>query len=161
MYPKLQVWYGLELALVAIGFAALCGFFLFVPPTSTLFGPPQSELLINSLMEVILTSWPLILVACAVIVGIGVLLSHRLAGPLYGLSRTLEEWRQGNLQARVWFRKYDYLLPLKEPLNQHFEQQMNLVVKGRELAKRLQSANAEQTKAIAKELSELFGKGQN
>src|SRR6266481_6242321 len=84
-----QLWFALELTAVAIGFNFLCAFFLFVPPFSDLIGGETPEWLLTELQKMIFLKWPMIMIALLVLVVIGVLMSHRMWGPLYGLERVI------------------------------------------------------------------------
>lgn len=48
----------------------------------------------------------------------GLILSHRFAGPLERLQREIDEMaKQGNFSARLSVRKYDYVKPLVDSIN--------------------------------------------
>ncbi|MCB0307974.1 MAG: methyl-accepting chemotaxis protein [Bdellovibrionales bacterium] len=114
--PKQQIWFGLELVVVAIGFNLICFFFLFLSPISDLFGPSNDELL-TALLNTIYLKWPLVIISMIVLLLIGILMSHRLYGPLYGIHSVLDKWLTGDKSARLRIRKFDYLLPLMKPFN--------------------------------------------
>jgi len=48
----------------------------------------------------------------------GILLSHRIAGPLYRLHRHMSEIGQGKIQSEVSFRKGDYFQELAGSFNE-------------------------------------------
>lgn len=50
-----------------------------------------------------------------------IILSHRIAGPVYRLQKSLEEIRRGNLTYRIHLRRKDELGDLAEDLNRVFE----------------------------------------
>lgn len=67
---------------------------------------------------------PFLLITAIVVVGIGItgmvmfiLLSHRIAGPLYRFEKILGQIEEGDLTTRVSLRKTDQLMALKESLN--------------------------------------------
>lgn len=67
---------------------------------------------------------PLVLITLIVCVGIGIaamivfiLLSHKIAGPLYRFENDLREIAGGDLTKRICLRKTDQLIELKEALN--------------------------------------------
>ena len=69
----------------------------------------------------------LALIILIAVIGIGIaamvifiLLSHRIAGPLYRFEKALKEVEDGNLRARVDLRKTDELVTLKEAMNSVF-----------------------------------------
>jgi len=46
-----------------------------------------------------------------------ILLSHRIAGPLYRFEKTVKDIEGGDLTARIYLRKKDEIIELKEALN--------------------------------------------
>lgn len=67
---------------------------------------------------------PFILITAIVVIGIGmagmavfILLSHRIAGPLYRFEKILGQVEGGDLTTRINLRKTDQLVELKESLN--------------------------------------------
>ena len=160
---RAQFWFALELLVIAIGFDILCAFFFFVPPFNEMFdGGKTSEWLFRELQAVIFTKWPLIMVAMVIFVIIGILLAHRLWGPLFGLTRVAQRWKEGDRSARVYFRKYDYLLPVKAPLNEFFDAEELLIQKVESLAREIEGdaskGDSESVKKKATELLALVGK---
>ncbi|MBI2608179.1 MAG: methyl-accepting chemotaxis protein [Deltaproteobacteria bacterium] len=57
----------------------------------------------------------------AVLLGWAIIISHRLAGPIYRLEQDLEKIAEGNHSVRVKFRKNDRLDPLAEKINRVLE----------------------------------------
>ncbi|MFH1018977.1 MAG: methyl-accepting chemotaxis protein [Pseudomonadota bacterium] len=157
--PRQQMWFGLEVVVIAIAFNVLCGFLLFIPPMSDLWGDPgQTARVYRSLTEVVLLKWPLVMLALLVMWAFGVLMSNRLAGPLIGLERVLRAWRAGDRTARVRFRKYDYLLPVKDSLNATLDQQEALLKQAGELADGIEKASSDPAvRAKVTELKSLLG----
>lgn len=80
---------------------------------------------------------PFLFIVLIVCVGIGIaamivfiLVSHRIAGPLYRLEKTLDEIGKGDLTKRISLRKTDQLMELKEALNvlmESFDQRLGRV----------------------------------
>jgi len=62
-------------------------------------------ILVGGLLIVILFSWRV------------VILSHRLAGPIYRLEKDLQEIAKGNFSIRIRFRKKDELKSIAEGIN--------------------------------------------
>ncbi|HLG20429.1 MAG TPA: hypothetical protein VI895_11525 [Bdellovibrionota bacterium] len=152
-----QVWFALELVAVTLGFVMLCAFFLFVPPLSYLFeGEESTAWVLDALLRVVFMKWPVVMAALAVWFGIGLLMSHRLSGPLYGLDRTLLSWKKGDRSARVRFRKYDYLLPAKDSLNSFFDRQENLFLEVQAVLESIEKSGAGE--ANRKSVSDLLAK---
>lgn len=133
--PRQQIWFGLEVVFVAVGFVILCGFLLFIPPMSHWLGGDESGgWLFEELNRVVLMKWPMVFLALIVLFVIGVLMAHRLAGPMRGFAGVLSAWRKGDRKARVRFRRYDYLLPMMEPLNTFLETQEKISDQAQDLA---------------------------
>lgn len=87
---------------------------------------------LNSVLRIERTSdfffVPFILMALIVVLGIGlagmfafILLSHRIAGPLYRFERALEQLREGDLTTTVHLRSGDQLPELQNALNSFIE----------------------------------------
>ncbi len=55
------------------------------------------------------------------LVGAGIILSHRIAGPLYRLEKHLEGLGEGKKLTALKFRKNDYFQDLAQSYNQHME----------------------------------------
>ena len=125
---KQQIWFAFELIIVGISFVILCAFLLFVPPFNNVLGTGElAGKVLDNLSRLIFLNWPMIMGAIVAFGMVGVLLSHRLWGPLYQLERVLESWMKGNRRARVHFRRYDYLLPVQNSLNEFFIQQQSIL----------------------------------
>lgn len=90
---------------------------------------------------------PTLLIMLIVGVGIGIsgmiifiLLSHRIAGPLYRFEEDLKEIGSGNLTKRVNLRKTDQLIELKEALNtlvESLDQRLRHIKNRLEMAKKI------------------------
>lgn len=161
-----QIGYAMELVIVGVAFVVLCAFLLFVPPFTDLFGGGElAAKVFDSLIQLIALDWPMILIALAVFGLVGILLGHRLSGPLYQLERVLETWMKGNRRVRVHFRKYDYLLPVQGTLNEFFNHQQSMLEdvekRAREIGESLKDGRSEQAAeqirgliSVAQELGE-------
>jgi methyl-accepting chemotaxis protein len=152
-----QVWFGLEMVFVGLGFIILSAFLIFIPPMSDWFGETTPDWLLAEMSRAIFVKWPMIVVALAVLFVVGVLMAHRLAGPMKGLYGVLSSWLGGDRKARVRFRRYDYLLPMKEPLNEFLESQQRIVDGAEDLATSVSGgADASVTKKKADALLDLL-----
>ena len=126
--PKQQLWFGLELIVVSVGFIFLCAYLIFLPPTSEWFGGGEmASSLIQPLGELIFMDWILITFAVLILLVFGILMSHRLSGSMFGLLKVLDQFQSGNRSARVFFRKYDYLVSLMNPLNDFLSQEQKRI----------------------------------
>jgi methyl-accepting chemotaxis protein len=129
-----QVWFGLELVFLGLGFIFLSAFLIFIPPMSDWFGETTADWLLAEMARAVFVKWPMVLVAFAVLFVVGVLMAHRLAGPMKGLNGVLSAWMRGDRKSRVRFRRYDYLLPMMSPLNTFLESQEKILGGAEDLA---------------------------
>ncbi len=157
MNLKEQMWFSLELVAITMGFVIVCGFFLFIPPMSLLMGGEDiAESLFPQLLNFVLLKWPLVMAAFGILFVIGILMSHRLWGPLYGLERAISAWRNGDRTARVRFRKYDYLIHSRDSLNGFFDAEEALFKRTEMLAKEIEdSAKAGAMNEVSSKAAEL------
>lgn len=63
----------------------------------------------------------LILGCVAIIVSLALFYSHRIAGPIYNMKKTIDSVIEGKRDARVRLRKNDYLFDLADKINQLLE----------------------------------------
>lgn len=63
---------------------------------------------------------------------IGILLSHKIAGPAYRIERALREIGKGNLDIQIKLRKYDELQGIAEAINEMTSDLKGIVKKGNE-----------------------------
>jgi methyl-accepting chemotaxis protein len=103
--------------------------FFYVPAAS---GKLAGIFLATSGMLVI----PLILLA-AVFAAAGILLSHKVAGPIFRVERVAEELAKGNMNVKVNFRKGDDLPELAETLNAMIDGIKTIVVEDKKITEKL------------------------
>ena len=76
---------------------------------------------------------PIVLVSCAVAVILILwrilILSHRLAGPIYRLEKDLQDIAKGNFSMRIRFRKKDELKSIAEGINKILDEIENRLEK--------------------------------
>jgi len=103
----------------------IAGLFMYVSNDTITTGYLNSTLRIEKTPDFFFVS--LLLIVLIVVIGIGIaamviflLLSHRIAGPLYRFEKTLKEAEGGDLTARIDLRKTDELTKLKESINSAF-----------------------------------------
>jgi hypothetical protein len=150
--PKRQIWFGLELIVVTIGFNILCAYLIFLPPTSEWFGRGDvASSLIQPLGELIFTNWVLISFAVLILLVFGILMSHRLVGPMFGLLKVIDQFKSGNRSARVFFRKYDYLVSLMNPLNDFLSLEQRRIEETDKLLKEIEENSSGETQEKAKQ----------
>ncbi len=75
------------------------------------------------------------------------LLSHRIAGPMYGIAQTLKAVKEGDWDQRCLLRKHDLLWPLSDDVNKFLEWMQ------KEHGDKLSSGTTETATADAPELS--------
>ncbi len=71
--------------------------------------------------QVILLLAVLQIVFVAITFLISIFLSHRIAGPLYKLRKSMEEVSRGNFDARISFRKNDHFVEMQDSFNEMVE----------------------------------------
>lgn len=100
----------------------IAGLFMYVSSDTLTTGYFNSTLKIDRTVNFFFISFLLITLIAVVGVGIAgliifILLSHRIAGPLYRFEKTLERIGNGDLTTRIDLRGTDQLTELKEALN--------------------------------------------
>ncbi|MDP2922850.1 MAG: methyl-accepting chemotaxis protein [Candidatus Omnitrophota bacterium] len=143
------------LILLVLEAALIVGLFMYISTDTLTTGYSNSTLTIKSTPSFFLI--PFLLIILIVCVGIGIaamiifiLLSHRIAGPLYRFEKILNEISTGDLTKRISLRKTDQLTELKEALNilmESFDQRLGRVKNNlfelRELLAKNDPANSE------------------
>jgi len=110
------------LVLILLEAGLIVGLFMYFSSDTLTTGYSNSTLKIENTPDFFLV--PLLLIVLIVGLGIAIaamivfiLLSHRIAGPLYRFEKCLEETVAGDLTKRLSLRKTDQLLDLMETLN--------------------------------------------
>ncbi len=103
----------------------IAGLFIYVSSDTITTGYLNSTLRIEKTQDFFFISLILIILITAVGIGIAgmvmlILLSHRVAGPLYRFEKTLREAKDGDLTVRIDLRKTDQLTEFKESINALF-----------------------------------------
>ena len=116
----------------------------------TVFSPQKQELA-NALLYLHTRFWPAIVVLFFLLSFHSILLTHRVAGPLYRFRKICEAAAQGDLSTEVRIRKNDYLHEDAQTINAMFKR-----IRGglREAAKR-----NEDTTALLSQLREVIPHG--
>lgn len=103
----------------------IAGLFIYVSSDTITTGYLNSTLRIEKTQDFFFIS--LILIILITVIGIGIagmvifiLLSHRVAGPLYRFEKALREAKDGDLTVRIDLRKTDQLTEFKESINALF-----------------------------------------
>lgn len=108
--------------LILLEAALIAGLFMQISGNTLTTGYSDSILTIESTPHFFL--WPLLLIILITAIGIGlagmvvfIMLSHRIAGPLYRFEKDLGDISYGDLTKRISLRKTDQLTEIKEALN--------------------------------------------
>lgn len=80
---------------------------------------------------------------------LGLLFSHRIAGPVYRISKTLEEIIKGNLGLKIKLREGDELVDLADMINRLTESFNNTVVMDKDVAIKIEKDLEEIKKLLA------------
>jgi len=110
------------LVLLVLESVLIAGLFMYISTNTLTTGYMDYTLKIERTANFFLI--PFILIAAIVVIGISIagmimfiLLSHRIAGPLYRFEKILAAVEGGDLTSRVYLRKTDQLMALKGSLN--------------------------------------------
>lgn len=91
--------------------------------------------------------WPVLgsclLVTLCVMLFVGLLISHRMAGPVYRMRRALDEMSAGNLSGKIHLRKKDDFKHLADGINRLAESQRAVLERLRVLAAEMESGPPE------------------
>jgi HAMP domain-containing protein len=94
--------------------------------------------------------WPVMLVCVMVTLGLafffGVIISHRMAGPIYRMRRTLEKIYQGDLRGEIRLRKKDDFKSLAENINNLSKSWTTQIKELKELGRKFESGDADMQK---------------
>ncbi|MHC4850884.1 MAG: hypothetical protein ACYTKC_08780 [Planctomycetota bacterium] len=77
----------------------------------------QADVSLPSILPVFMIAVAFMLVATAYMLFAALRFSHRIAGPMYNFGRTLKEFREGNIDARITLREHDYLEEVQDHIN--------------------------------------------
>ncbi|MCB1197762.1 MAG: hypothetical protein KDK51_05265 [Deltaproteobacteria bacterium] len=123
VYPGEQISYALEYVYIAIGFVSMFLMFFFIPPFSDFMnGGVDVRFLFFELKKLIIFKWSFFILVLIILFCVGILMSNRIWGPIYGFIRVIEGRMKGET-VKCRFRKYDHLALLGAKLNEMFEQE--------------------------------------
>lgn len=110
------------MVLLLVEILLIAGLFAYISGNTLTTGYSDSVLTIERTSSYFL--FPMVIIVVMTAVGIGIagmvmfiLLSHRMAGPLYRFEKDLTEISRGNLSKRITLRKTDEFTSLKEVIN--------------------------------------------
>ena len=81
----------------------------------------QADVALPSILPVFVISVSFMLVATAYMLFNALRFSHRIAGPMYNIGKTLQRFRDGDADSRVILRKHDYLSEMQDHVNGFLE----------------------------------------
>lgn len=90
----------------------------FLKIASSPHAPVSPEKIKNLQQQVLLLLGILQLVFLVITFILSIFLSHRIAGPLYRLRKSMEEVGRGNFDLRITFRKADHFMELQDVFNE-------------------------------------------
>ncbi|MBW1741582.1 MAG: methyl-accepting chemotaxis protein [Deltaproteobacteria bacterium] len=104
--------------------------------------------------------WPVLsislLATLVVIFVFGVVISHRMAGPVYSMRRALAEMARGDLSRQVHLRKKDAFKPLAKDINGLKERWRMSIQELKRLCRELESGDNSKQKEHLSRLSEIL-----
>lgn len=124
--PKFQLLFSALLIVIALVAAILVGIAIYklIETNNFIFvkynvhATPEFLNLLAKERQVILISWVLSFLSVALILlCVGIFLSHKMAGPLFALTREMNKLKTGDLTAHLELRKRDEFAELKKPFN--------------------------------------------
>lgn len=128
--PKFQLFFSGILIMIALLAALLVGglIYLLVYSNNLLIvkynmqASPEFLSLLAKQGRIVIFAWlgSFFLIAIVLLIA-GVFLSHRMAGPIYALTREMKKIQAGDLSAHLSLRKRDEFKELKHPFNQWVE----------------------------------------
>lgn len=77
----------------------------------------QADVSLPSILPVFIIAVCFMLVATAYMLFSALRFSHRIAGPMYNVGKTLQRFRDGDIDARVILRQQDYLVEVQDHVN--------------------------------------------
>ena len=77
----------------------------------------QADVSLPSILPVFIIAVCFMLVATAYMLFSALRFSHRIAGPMYNVGKTLQRYRDGDAEARIILREHDYLVEIQDHVN--------------------------------------------
>ncbi len=77
----------------------------------------QADVSLPSILPVFAIAMCFMLVATAYMLFSALRFSHRIAGPMYNVGKTLQRFRDGDINARIILRQHDYLVEVQDYMN--------------------------------------------
>ncbi len=116
-----QISIALEVVLHAILLVALIALILFAPPFVEMFSQYSAadhQAIAKELVQLNAGKWPLFVFLAIFIGVVSILFSHHIVGPAHQLNRVIGYLRDRKLDARLRFRKWDYLIDVQDGMNE-------------------------------------------
>jgi len=77
----------------------------------------QADVALPSILPVFAIAMCFMLVATAYMLFSALRFSHRIAGPMFNVGKTLQRFRDGHMKARIVLREHDYLVEIQDHVN--------------------------------------------
>ncbi len=77
----------------------------------------QADVSLPSILPVFAIAMSFMLVATVYMLFAALRFSHRIAGPMYNIGKTLQRFRDGEINARIVLREHDYLVEVQDHVN--------------------------------------------
>jgi methyl-accepting chemotaxis protein len=156
--------------LIVLEAVLIAGLFVYISDNTLTTGYNDSILTIERTSNFFLLPLAVIIVIAAVGIGIAgmivfILLSHRIAGPLYRFEKDINQMEYGDLTKRISLRKTDQLTEVKEAVNSlvaTFDQRVgkvkDILAELKSLTDRGESVNSSGVQGAVKKLKEELDK---
>ncbi len=120
IHPKYQTEVALRVFLLVLAYSALLGLLIFYPVHQELKAAarPEEQLYVSRKILALHTRvWPAVLVVAGLAGLHAILASHRIAGPLYRIGKTLKAMAAGDYSQRITLRRKDRFPELADAVN--------------------------------------------
>lgn len=123
IYPRLQIYLSLVYLLFFFYGCLITFGLLYWTISDTAFSLAMNDqLLLQGLFEKFIKDYGLWLIAAvfgfaALAVGLGIILTHKIGGPIFVIRRQISELRAGNYSTRIQLRPEDYLKEVMDDLH--------------------------------------------
>ncbi|MCB0327665.1 MAG: hypothetical protein KDD52_08620 [Bdellovibrionales bacterium] len=116
-------------------FLALVAFIIYIQPFVTIFSKfaaVHHQQLVEELLSINLSKWPLFLLIFVFMAVLNVLYSHKIVGPIYKLGMVIKSYTGRDLRQRMTLRKNDYfkeIIPLVNGLRDVWIEDLSALAK--------------------------------
>ncbi|MFQ5586231.1 MAG: hypothetical protein ACE5GF_05340 [Thermodesulfobacteriota bacterium] len=157
---EIQKKYAVIIALLLTVYTVLLALFLFVPPAIKLISDVSLREKGEAATRFLVLAehlWPAIIASIVIIAIISIVITHRLAGPLYRFEATAQRIIDGDLSTRIKLREKDDLARFAELFNQAIDNINGAMVEMRKSEAEMGGAlNKVQSDSVVKEKERLL-----